>query len=203
MFRPTTKLESAHSSDIWFASWNGDHILTTSLDGTAKLWDCSEEKLKLVNTTPNQKLGITSAHLLSDYTQLITCCQDSIIRFYDVSTDFNQLSDIGNIDPGIMEAWTICVSPDDQLIASGSSKGISANLAKSLASSSFVLEMPDGSSQLTRTNPPLVPERVKLVKKSEITLTPFCFILTIARQLAKEAAVAASKATFSLTDHST
>ena len=85
----------------------------------------------------------------------------------------------------------------------GSKSGISANLEKCLASSSLVLLIPEGSSHVIRARPPFVPERLRLVKKSDTTFTPFCFMATIALHPAKDAAVAHSNATFSFTDHST
>jgi hypothetical protein len=84
----------------------------------------------------------------------------------------------------------------------GSSSGRSAHLAKGRESCSLVLESAEGSSQAASTNPALVPVRFRFIRKSEATLTPFCFMATIARTPAKEAAAATSIATFSFTDHS-
>ena len=51
--------------------------------------------------------------------------------------------------------------------------------------------------------PPRVPELARCSRKSEATLTPFCFMTHMERSPAKEAAAATSAATFSLVDHST
>jgi hypothetical protein len=71
-------------------------------------------------------------------------------------------------------------------------------------SSSLVEERAAGSSAATRTRPPVpTPERFRLRMKSEATFTPFCFMALKDRRPAKEAEAAASRATFSFTDHST
>ena len=86
----------------------------------------------------------------------------------------------------------------------GSIKGRSPSLAMKRESSSLVDERAAGSSAVTKTSPPApTPERFRFKIKSEATLTPFCFIALKARRPEKEAAEAASSATFSLTDHST
>src|SRR4030042_748126 len=82
-------------------------------------------------------------------------------------------------------------------------RGRSANRAKLRLSCSLLLDMAEGSSQATMTSPPLLPLRFKVMRKSEHTLTPFCFMATIALRPAREAVVAASSATISLVDHST
>ena len=120
MFRPTKRVEKAHSADIWFSNWNNSNIITASLDGTVKIWD---NNLECKKTTAVQKLGMTSAHITNDENQLITCGQDSVIRFYDLNTNESNLSEINNINPGMMEAWTLACSSDDRLIISGSNTG--------------------------------------------------------------------------------
>ena len=85
----------------------------------------------------------------------------------------------------------------------GSSRGSSAHLAMGRESCSLVLDRPAGSSQITSTRPALVPVRLRFIRKSEATLRPFCFMATMARTPANDAAAAASRATFSFTDHST
>ena len=120
MFRATKRVEKAHSADIWFSNWNNSNIITGSLDGTVKIWD---NNLECKKTTVAQKLGMTSAHITNDENQLITCGQDSVIRFYDLNGTESNMTEVSNINPGLMEAWTIACSSDDRLIISGSSTG--------------------------------------------------------------------------------
>ncbi len=87
--------------------------------------------------------------------------------------------------------------------SAGSISGISISRAKWRDSPSLTLESAPGSSQVTRTIPPRVPEPVRWRRKSEATLTPFCFMTHSDRSPAKDAAAATSMATFSLVDHST
>eukprot|EP01041_Mallomonas_annulata_P002996 gene2996-5874_t len=117
MFRPTKRVEGAHRDGIWSVSWSKDKIFTGSLDGTAKLW---KEDLTLVSTTIEQKLGITSVLALHNSTSVITCCQDSIIRFYNTP----DLEEYSSIDPGHLEAISISLSPTDDCIAAGTHTGI-------------------------------------------------------------------------------
>ena len=87
--------------------------------------------------------------------------------------------------------------------SAGSRRGISMSRAKWRDSPSLTLERAPGSSQVTRSIPPLVPDPVRWRRKSEATLTPFCFMTHIDRSPEKEAAAATSMATFSFADHST
>ena len=59
-----------------------------------------------------------------------------------------------------------------------------------------------GSSALMMTMPPPAPMYVKVISGSMATLSPTCFIETMARTPAREAPMPISIATFSLTDHS-
>lgn len=121
MHHPSNKIEKAHQKDIWFSSWKNDYLVTSSLDGTAKVWDVSNGKLECVRTSPKQRMGITSAHMCSNKSQLITCCQDSMIHIYDTAD--SECLETNCIDAGLMESFKIDVSPDDEHIITGSSKG--------------------------------------------------------------------------------
>ena len=106
MFRPGKRVEGAHRDGIWTVCWLDEMIITGSLDGTAKLWkdDCS-----LVSTSSEQKLGISSVASANNESikKAITCCQDSIIRIYDVP----DMKETAVIDPGLFEASTLSISP--------------------------------------------------------------------------------------------
>lgn len=116
MIKPTKRIEGAHKDGIWCASWSKDHICTGSLDGTAKLWS---DDLSPVSVSTPQKMGLTSVVLSRDGTSAVTCCQDSTISFLSLP----DLSIRGSVEPGLLEAWTISISPSDDVVASGSHKG--------------------------------------------------------------------------------
>jgi hypothetical protein len=67
----------------------------------------------------------------------------------------------------------------------------------------LTLESAPGSSHSTSTIPPRVPDEARCKRKSDATLTPFCFITHMERKPENDAAAATSSATFSLVDHST
>mmetsp|Transcript_19726 Transcript_19726/g.19833 ORF Transcript_19726/g.19833 Transcript_19726/m.19833 type:complete len:297 (+) Transcript_19726:41-931(+) len=116
MYRPTRRVEGAHRDGIWAVYWSNDAIITGSLDGTAKLW---KEDLSLIETTPEQRLGITSIVSLNNNQTVVSCCQDSIIRFHSMPS----LKQYAEIDPGHLEAYSISVSKTEDLIAAGSHTG--------------------------------------------------------------------------------
>lgn len=128
MFRTSNSKTSAHSKDIWCVSWWNNSVVTGGLDGCVNVWvEDDNNGLKSLSrkySTAEQKVGITSACLTSDESQLITCSQESIIRFYDMnSTDKFAADEYDQIAPGFMEAWSIATSADDSLIVAGTSTG--------------------------------------------------------------------------------
>ena len=50
----------------------------------------------------------------------MSCTQDSLIRIFDVE---NEMRILGEINAGNLEAWTACMSPNDDVIAAGSHTG--------------------------------------------------------------------------------
>lgn len=143
MFKPTKRIEGAHEEGIWAVDWKGEHICTGSLDGTVKLWGSN---LSLNATSSRKKLGITSVSILKDLTTAISCCQDSTIQFHGIS----DLESTQTIRPGLLEAWTISVSPNDLFVAGGSHAG-SLNVW-SVQEKSKVYTFETGSKFITDTS---------------------------------------------------
>ena len=86
--------------------------------------------------------------------------------------------------------------------SAGSNMGTRANDAYTRLSCSFCEENIPGSSAASMTRPPEQPARAMLMSGSAATFTPTCFIVTRARLPAMDRPRAASRATFSFTDHS-
>ena len=117
MFRPTRRAEGAHRDGIWSVRWSKNLIFTGALDGCAKVWS---DDLRLLGSTPEQKLGITSVIAFSDNNECVSASQDSIIKVYEVP----DMKEKYVIDPGLLQAWTISVSPQNNFFASGSKDGV-------------------------------------------------------------------------------
>ncbi len=84
----------------------------------------------------------------------------------------------------------------------GSMTGTLANLPNWRLSCSFCELCCPGSSAVTMTNPPLMPEYESVKSGSAATLRPTCFIAASERAPATAAPMATSTATFSLGAHS-
>jgi WD repeat-containing protein 61 len=79
-------------------------------------WD---EKLSLVASSAPQKVGVTSLTAVADGSMAIASYQDGFIRFFSLPT----LTEISNIDAGVLEALTVCLSPNDDVLATGTHSG--------------------------------------------------------------------------------
>lgn len=73
-----------------------------------------------VPSTGKHAYGVTSVVVSSAGEFGVCCTQDSKIRIFDMN---NEMSVLGDIDAGTLEAWTACMSPDDNVIAAGSHTG--------------------------------------------------------------------------------
>lgn len=118
MFRAYNRVEKAHSEDIWSITWQGDTLLTGGLGGSAKSWNV-DDNFKSFVASQSHRAALTSIALLSDNSMAITCSQDAKLRFYDVST----MSEVGSISAGFLNAWKLCISYDDAIVAAGGQHG--------------------------------------------------------------------------------
>jgi WD repeat-containing protein 61 len=110
------KIDNAHDDCIWAATWSKGDVITGGLDGTVKLWD---KDLHHQGTSEKQKVGVNSVCAVRDGSIGIACFQDSVIRFYSLS----DMKEVSIIEPGLLEAWNICLSPTDDVLVSGTHKG--------------------------------------------------------------------------------
>ena len=144
---PIEKVEGAHADNIWAVTWSQGNIVTGSLDGTIKLWsNASNEGLALKFVSPVQKTGCASVAAVKDGSLAIACYQDSIIRFYDLH---NQ-SHVATIDAGLFEAYSISLSPADDVLVGGTSSG-SINLWSMQEGHELVSTLKAGSKQILST----------------------------------------------------
>ena len=116
----SNRVENSHSEGVWAVSWptSGD-IITGSLDGTTKIWDTSGNNVSLKFTSNKHNLGVNSIASTQDGSITIVCHQDSVIKFYDVINK----TEVKELNPGLLEAWSICLSPGDDVLASGNRNG--------------------------------------------------------------------------------
>ncbi len=105
------------SENIWCVCWADNDIVTGSLDGTLKIWN--RQQLSLKSTSKSQRFGVTSIASTSDGSITVSSYQNGEIRFFQTNT----LDEIGCISAGLLESWTVCLSPNDDVLASGTHAG--------------------------------------------------------------------------------
>lgn len=125
--KASIKYDGAHLDNIWtlgFTSTN--QLLTGSLDSTVKLWsiqnsDNDSDGIKCVATSAkgSGNLGITSVTSTKDGLLAVVCFQDSTIAILSL----DNLNEVSKIDAGLMQAYTACLSPSDDVIVAGNHKG--------------------------------------------------------------------------------
>ncbi len=93
--------------------------MSASLDGTMKLWDVSGRDITAKYTSAKRRIGIISIAAVQDGSTAVVCYENSEIRFFDI---INKV-ELEVINPGLLEAWSICLSPGDDVVASGNNRG--------------------------------------------------------------------------------
>jgi WD repeat-containing protein 61 len=116
LVKPGNKVEQAHTDSVWTVSWAEGNVLTGSLDGTVKVWN---KQPTLQATSQPQKVGVNSVVALKDGSQAVASYQDGMIRFFSLP----DMTEVDSIDAGMLEAWTVCLSPNDDVLVSGTQKG--------------------------------------------------------------------------------
>jgi WD40 repeat protein len=115
----------AVSQGIWALAWSQDNIVTGAINGSMKVWDVVAEnnhvKIKQKTEYADSKLsgGIVSVATTQNGSTAVACHQHSPLRFFDLEKQL----EVGSISPGIQEAWSICLSPGDDVLASGNGSG--------------------------------------------------------------------------------
>ena len=69
-------------------------------------------------TSPTQK-SISSLTAVQDGSLAICCYQDATIRLFDLI----KKEEVAKIDPGLFEAFSLTLSPADDLLVSGNNRG--------------------------------------------------------------------------------
>jgi WD repeat-containing protein 61 len=118
MFQTKQKISDVHDEGIWCLSWCQGSLVTGSLDGTIACNDILDAKNAKFRSS-SASIGVTSLITLLDGSMAVACYQDSTLRFFDLFND----KEVECIDPGIMEAYGISISPGEDILVSGSLKG--------------------------------------------------------------------------------
>lgn len=118
-FAQTRRFENSGDC-IWSLSWCQGNLLTGSLEGTVRQYNIPDKSAKEASfESKRHRVGITSVVSLQDGSTAIACYQDSTIRFIDL---FNQ-QEKETIDAGLLEAYSLSLSPQEDIIVSGNHTG--------------------------------------------------------------------------------
>ena len=103
-----------HGNDAWLAlfSPDGEQILTSSEDGTARLWDTEG---RLINTFEVDPAKIVFANFSPDGSQIVTCSDDGIVRLWRLDGTL-----IRTLEGHTKTVYTAIYSPDGKLIVTAS-----------------------------------------------------------------------------------
>ena len=126
---PKTGLKKAncHSDGVWSVGWSGSELLITgSLDGSLRLWN-SRNVDKPLSSTTKHRVGVTSIATTRDGQSVVACYQDAKIRKFNLEKNEDGVQALNEegviINPGMMEAYSICLSPGDDVVAAGTQTG--------------------------------------------------------------------------------
>ena len=113
---------TAHDEAICGATWCQGELLTASLDGSMKIWDVvsNSNSISAKFATHKQKIGATSIAAVQDGSTAVVCYQNGSIKFFDI---INKEESGEGINAGMLDAWSVCLSPGDDVLASGNRKG--------------------------------------------------------------------------------
>ena len=117
------KFEASHLDSVWATCFSPHYLLSGSIDGTLKVRE--KGNYSVVGTTVPHKMGITSIASTSTGDTAIVCYADAVIKSYNLMNIENGIvSETNVLNPGLLEAWTVCISPTDDALAYGNHKGI-------------------------------------------------------------------------------
>jgi len=145
MFSLIHKTENAHEDSIWTCAWGcpkkkkeikvenedsrdsmhsneddtNEYVITGSVDDTVKVWEHKDGSLKLKHKLTGHSLGVVSVAVNSDGSRCASSSLDSSLRVWDLESG----EKIYSIEVGPVDIWTVCFSPDDKYIVSGSHAG--------------------------------------------------------------------------------
>uniref|UniRef100_A0ABD2XL83 WD repeat-containing protein 61 n=1 Tax=Trichogramma kaykai TaxID=54128 RepID=A0ABD2XL83_9HYME len=98
---------------------DSQYVITGSVDDTVKVWDYKDGGLHLKHKLTGHSLGVVSVATNSDGTKCASSSLDSSLRVWDLESGEKMYS----IEVGPVDIWTVCFSPDDKYIISGSHAG--------------------------------------------------------------------------------
>jgi WD repeat-containing protein 61 len=139
-----TKVATSGES-VWSVTWSQGDLLAGLIDGSLKV--LNSPTYDVYYTTKNEKIGITSIVALQDGSTAIACYQDSMIRFFDLINK----KEIESIDAGFLEAYSISLHPQEEILISGNHSG-GVNIWSMEAGHEKVATFPTAGKHIISTN---------------------------------------------------
>jgi len=124
----TEKREGAHEDSVWAVAWpTDDRLMSGSIDETVKVWtpatsagkNPAAPRLEETSTFPGHFLGVVSLSTTGDGKLCAVSSLDGRLKVWNIE----EKSIVKTIDPGPVEAWTVCFHPQGSLLAAGSQSG--------------------------------------------------------------------------------
>lgn len=115
--KASQRIDQAHKDGIWSVCWNAgrNEIITASVDEDVSVWDGTTLQKKC--SFSGHFLGCVSVATAGNLA--IANSIDCTIRFWDLDAKISA----GVIEAGPVECWTLTISPDSRLLASGTQRG--------------------------------------------------------------------------------
>lgn len=130
VYRLSRKAEAAHADAIWSVAWNPSTnlIVTGSADETVKVWSPAELSTTRLIREPEVKAAVVGVATSLSGTIAAASSLDGNIRVFDLSAssssgDEKKAESSHLIEAGSLETWTIALSPNGELLASGTHQG--------------------------------------------------------------------------------
>jgi len=128
MFKNVCEKNAAHDDSIWSVAWSkrdsNDYIVSGSVDDTVRCWSydgaAEPPSLECRHKFEGHRLGVVSVDVDGSGLVAVSSSLDSQIRVWDLESGSLKKS----IDAGPVNAYTVCINPEDpNEVAAGSNSG--------------------------------------------------------------------------------